>query len=279
MIHVDRQLAQRLERLISAEFHRICEVGSIIFPGNSSQCLDVGDGVALWLGEGSPVNLAAGLGMSGPVPAEELKHVETFYHERGAEAVISACPYADHSLIAGLGRQGWRVSDFENLFVLEVGGPLFPIDGRGGRSESGLGEDIDVRVCLPEERSEWARVAALGFSNGTVPELGHEEFGRIMAEREEAILVLAWVDGEPAGTGSLVIDDAVGWLSGDATLPRFRRRGIQQEVQRRRLRLAQEAGCELAVTEAVPGGASQRNMERLGFRLAYTHVEFVKAGM
>lgn len=279
MIHVDRELAQRMERLITAEFHRICEVASLIFPGNSSQCLDVGDGVALWLGEGSPVNLAAGLGMSGPVPAGGLEHIETFYHERGADAVISACPYADHSLMAGLGRRGWRVSDFENLFILEVGGPLFPIDSRGGHSESGLGEDIDVRVCLPEERSEWARVTAQGFSNGSVPELGHMEFGHIMAEREEAILVLAWVDGEPAGTGSLIIEDGVGWLSGDATLPRFRRRGIQQEVQRRRLHLARDAGCELAVTEAVPGGASQRNMERLGFKLAYTHVEFAKTKM
>jgi len=38
--------------------------------------------------------------------------------------------------------------------------------------------------------------------------------------------------------------------------------------------LADEAGCDLAVTEAVPGGGSQRNMERLGFRIVYTHVEF-----
>jgi GNAT superfamily N-acetyltransferase len=116
----------------------------------------------------------------------------------------------------------------------------------------------------------------MGFSGGDVPEKGHEEYGKIMAEREEAILVLAWVDGEPAGTGSLVIEEGVGWLAGDSTLPRFRRRGIQQEVQRHRLHLASEAGCELAVTEATPGSASQRNMERLGFRLAYTHVEFAK---
>lgn len=100
-----------------------------------------------------------------------------------------------------------------------------------------------------------------------------------MAEREEAILVLAWVDGEPAGAGSVVIDDGVGCLSGDSTLSRFRRRGIQQAIQRHRLRMAVEAGCELAVTESVPGGASQRNMERHGFHLAYTHVEFTKTRM
>jgi hypothetical protein len=68
----------------------------------------------------------------------------------------------------------------------------------------------------------------------------------------------------------------VGWLFGDSTLPHYRKRGIQQAVQRHRLLLAQAAGCELAVTEAAPGGASQRNMERTGFRVAYTHVEFAK---
>ncbi len=129
---------------------------------------------------------------------------------------------------------------------------------------------------MPEEREAWARTAARGFSEGAPPERRHEEFGRIMAEREEAILVLAWADGEPAGTGSLVIDGGVGWLSGDSTLPEYRGRGIQQAVQAHRLRLAYDAGCDLAVTEATPGGVSQRNMERLGFHVAYTHVELVK---
>lgn len=138
------------------------------------------------------------------------------------------------------------------------------------------GQALDARVCMPEERETWARTAARGFSNGEPPGQGHEEFGAIMAEREEAILVLARVDGEPAGTGSLVIDGGVGWLSGDSTLPQYRGRGIQQAVQAHRLRLAHDLGCDLAVTEATPGGVSQRNMERLGFRIAYTHVELVK---
>ena len=97
-----------------------------------------------------------------------------------------------------------------------------------------------------------------------------------MAAREDAILVLGWVDGQPAGTGALVIDGGVGWLSGDSTLPQYRGRGIQQAIQRHRLRLARDAGCDLAVTESAPGSGSQRNMERLGFRVVYTHVEFAK---
>jgi hypothetical protein len=278
MIHVDLDLARRLEGLICAEFARICEVGDRLFPENAAQCMKIGDGFALWLGEGSPVNQAAGLGMNGPVVTEDLERLENFYRERGADAVFSLCPFADHSLLAGLGKRGWYTSEFENLFVLELGGFHGGAVPTGGQS-SGSNVNLDVRVCLPEDRPVWAQVAARGFSDGDAPERGHEEFGRIMAEREEAILVLAWVDGEPAGTGGLIIDDGVGWLLGDSTLPRFRRRGIQWEIQRHRLRMAMEAGCELAVTESAPGGVSQRNMERHGFRLAYTHVEFTKTGM
>ncbi len=278
MIHVDQDLARRLEGLICSEFGGICEVADRLFPENAAQCLEIADGLALWLGEGSPVNVAAGLGMHGPVRIEDLERLENFYHERGADAVLSLCPFADHSLLTGLARRGWHVSDFENLFVLELGAP----HARAVRTEEPSDEsdaDLDIRVCLPEDRAVWAQIAALGFADGEVTERGQEEFGLIMAEREEAILVLGWVDGEPVGTGSLVIDEGVGWLSGDSTLPRFRGRGIQQEIQRYRLRLAAEAACELAVTESVPGGVSQRNMERHGFRLAYTHVEFVKPRM
>ena len=278
MIHVDLDLARRLEGLICTEFARICEVADRLFPENAAQCMRIGDGLALWLGEGSPVNLATGLGMKGPAGTEDLARLENFYHERGADAVLSLCPFADHSLLAGLGKRGWHASEFEHLFILELGGLHGgAVRAAGQPSESNL--NLDVRVCLPEDRPVWAQVASRGFSDGDVPERGHEEFGWIMAEREEAILVLAWVDGEPAGTGGLIIDDGVGWLLGDSTLARFRRRGIQQEIQRHRLRMAMEAGCELAVTESAPGGVSQRNMERHGFRLAYTHVEFTKTRM
>lgn len=99
-------LARRLEGLICAEFGRICEVADRCFPENAAQCVQVADALALWLGDGSPVNLVAGLGMQGPVRMGDLERLENFYHERGADAVLSLCPFADHSVLAGLGRRG-----------------------------------------------------------------------------------------------------------------------------------------------------------------------------
>ncbi len=67
VIHADHALARRLEDLICVEFRRLAEVARIAFPDVPAEYIDVADGVALWLGEGSPVNVAAGLGMRGPV--------------------------------------------------------------------------------------------------------------------------------------------------------------------------------------------------------------------
>jgi GNAT superfamily N-acetyltransferase len=269
MIHAEAALARRLEGLICGEFLHLASVAREVLPRVPVRCIEVGGGVALWLGEKAPVNLAVGLGMTGPIGEAELERVEAFYHDRGADAMISMCPLAHGSLLEGLGRRCWRASGFEHLLVLEL-------------SESGYvgdappPEGVEVRVCRPDERSLWGKLAARGFSDGGPPERRHEEFGTLMAAREDAILVLAWVEGVPAGTGALAIAGGVGWLSGDSTLPQFRRRGVQQALQQHRLLLAQAAGCELAATEAVPGGASQRNMERIGFRIAYSHVEFLK---
>ncbi len=293
MIHADHKLASRLEGLICAEYRRLAEVGGRVLPYAGAEAIDVAGGVALWLGKDSPVNGAVGLGMAGPVDDAEVVRLEAFYRQRGAPAVTSICPLADPSVLDALGRRGWRPTQFEHVLAVELAGRPhsgeFPPEPRGcfapGASGApGPSREIfsevripEVRVCTDQERETWAHLATLGFADGQPSTPAHEEFGRIMAAREDGMLVMGWVDGEPAGTGALVIQGGVGWLSGDSTVPRFRRRGVQQAIQRYRLRLAREAGCELAVTEAAPGGASQRNMERLGFRIVFTHVEFVKS--
>jgi hypothetical protein len=39
--------------------------------------------------------------------------------------------------------------------------------------------------------------------------------------------------------------------------------------------MGEAAGCEFAVSESHPGSTSQRNMERLGFRVVYTRVDLL----
>jgi hypothetical protein len=99
--------------------------------------------------------------------------------------------------------------------------------------------------------------------------------GAIVVRRPGTRLLLAFLEGQVAGTAELMVEDGVAWLSADATLPRFRGRGVQQVLQAHRLVLGAGSGCDLAVSEAAPGSGSQRNMERLGFRVVYTRVDMV----
>jgi len=82
--------------------------------------------------------------------------------------------------------------------------------------------------------------------------------------------VLAWVDGRPAGGGALSVHDGVAAIYGASTVPSFRRLGVQSAVIRALINYAVEAECDLAYTLTRPGSVSQRNLERQGFRVAYT---------
>jgi GNAT superfamily N-acetyltransferase len=68
-----------------------------------------------------------------------------------------------------------------------------------------------------------------------------------------------------------VVDD-VAWLGGAATVPAFRKRGVQAALVAYRLQLATEMGCELAAVSALAGGPSARNIFRLGFPHIHTQV-------
>ncbi|MGH9866204.1 MAG: GNAT family N-acetyltransferase, partial [Candidatus Acidiferrales bacterium] len=80
--------------------------------------------------------------------------------------------------------------------------------------------------------------------------------------------------GKVAGGGTLAVRDGVAGLFGASTLPAFRNRGVQTALLHARLKRAGEACCDLAVSLAQLGSASQRNIVRQGFVVLYTRVKF-----
>lgn len=70
--------------------------------------------------------------------------------------------------------------------------------------------------------------------------------------------------------------DGFAYIWDVGTLPSFRRRGVQQAVYRALLREAALRGCDMAglITEVAHG--SQRNAERVGFRVLFTAAAVVR---
>lgn len=266
----DTELAARLESLAADEMRRFVDTARRLDPACDAALLEVAGGAAAYLGAGSPVNQAVGLGLAGPVNADEASALESFYASRQTRALAIVCPLADQSLIAALAKRGWTADGFENVLVREYG------DSEEFRALGDTAARVEVvEACDDEMRAVWAQLASVAFSAPLAPHPIQLELGRIVAARPRTRLLLALVDGMPAGTGEFFVEDRVAWLSADATLPAYRRRGVQQALQSHRLALGAEMGCELAVSEATPGSTSQRNMERAGFRVVYTRVDLI----
>ena len=84
------------------------------------------------------------------------------------------------------------------------------------------------------------------------------------------------IPGEIAGGGSIRITERVAQLSGAATLPAHRRRGVQSALLRARLHDASRQGCDLAVVTTEPGSKSQANVQRVGFALLYARAVLIR---
>jgi len=91
-----------------------------------------------------------------------------------------------------------------------------------------------------------------------------------------ATCFLALLDGEPVGGGAMATHKGLASFFSASTRPALRGRGAQTALLHARLSAAVTAGCDLAMVHTTPGTASQRNVERAGFQLAYTKLSLVR---
>jgi GNAT superfamily N-acetyltransferase len=261
-----REQARRIEAAQAFSVAEATRVRRASLPDDGLEAIEVGGGWAFFAGVESPVTKAEGLGMAGPVTAEDLDRVEAFFAGHGATPRVTVCPYADPSLLAVLGPRGYRIEELENVLVR-------PLDG--GAAFPGAAVEIsEVARTDAGERSVWAETIARGFVGADeVP----PEFVYVMelfAGTPQVRCFLARVDGEPAGGGAVLEADGIASLFGASTIPAYRNRGIQTAALNARLAAAK--GCDLAIVMTTPGSPSQRNVERAGFRVAYTKAGLVK---
>src|SRR5579864_9824581 len=99
-LFVDAALARRLE-LAEAEGGASCGVALARKRPESGACVEtIAGGRAVFTGVGSPLSQATGVGLDGPVTAEEFVRLEDFFFSRGAAVNVETSPHADASLFA-----------------------------------------------------------------------------------------------------------------------------------------------------------------------------------
>lgn len=233
-------------------------------PEVGTAVLQVAGGYAVYCGANSPVTQAVGLGLNGPVTGEEFDRLEEFYFSRSEPVRAETCPLADASLFALYRERGYGVTEFSNVMVRAI--------ERGERWPEP--EGVEIWKASRQEMDLWTLTVAQGFAENYPVT---EEIIRIMKVfglSRGMECYLASVDRKVAGGATLSLRGKIAGLFGASTLPDFRKRGVQTALLRTRLRRAAEEGCEVAMSLAQPGGHSQRNISRLGFRTLYTRVKF-----
>lgn len=215
----------------------------------------------------SLVGRAHALGFAGEVTPQDIQHVEDFYFRHGADAQVDVCPYAHPSLFESLNQRGFQVAEFNQTVARWI---------TPNETFAGACPPVEVRRVTRAEGSEWSDVLARVFFADQAPQFGR--FFLPWVSFENTICLGAFIDGKMVGgAGGLIVPQhRMAGFFGAATLPEFRGRGIQTALLKERLRIVQQAGCDLAVTLTMPGSSSQRNAERAGFRTAYTKVVVVK---
>jgi GNAT superfamily N-acetyltransferase len=265
----DIELARRLETtdaLAGVEFARSwARLNS--FTGEAF--LPVAGGYAGFGGVDSPVTQAFGLGLDGPVTEADMAAMEEFYRTHGAPVNIETCPLADPSLLKLLNEREYRPFEYSNVFVRE----LTEDDSRVWPDPA---SSVLVRSPAEDEAEGYSLLVMKSFfGDADIPPRFLDVFVSCFYAKG-AYFFQADVDGVPAGGGMMSIHQGVASLGGAGTLPEFRNRGVQRALLLARLAQAARLGCDLAMVATGPGSGSQRNVERLGFRVVYTRTKFLK---
>lgn len=248
------ELRERQEARNRSYFQSLFEVAVAAgVPG--AAYLDLGESRALFVGDGSPLTQASGL-----LSPEHLERIREFYRPLATswEAIVSSG--ADGAALGALIRLGGNVVGWEDLLFISLREP---------RVAREINERIEILSIGEEQTGLWEATMTEGFTE--------------VAPTEESLLVaqllgcvpgtrryLALWEGEVAGGASLSLGEGIAFFGGMATLPAFRRHGIQAALIERRLQDASDH--DYALLGANPAGGSHRNARRAGFQVAYAQL-------
>ena len=254
LIFSDLPLAQRIEAA-EAFNARGC---TAIHP--QAATLDVAGGCAVFVGAGSPLSRAIGIGLNGRVTEPEIERLEAFYRSRGDKVSIDLCPLAEPGILETLGKRGYRLTEFNNVLVKRLANAAIVLTPR-------------VRRALPDETDPWSYTVGRGFFDEHDLTTEEMDVGRAICAMPGALCYLAVAEsGESAGGAAAAVYSGLATLFADSTIARHRGSGLHRELIAARLNEALAQGCDLATASTLPGSGSQRNYERMGFEVVYTRV-------
>jgi GNAT superfamily N-acetyltransferase len=269
----DTVLAERIERVETQLIINASKAAHRRSAHRSGFLLPVAGGLACFAEKDSPFNKVVGLGFAGAPSAEALKEIEEAFAACGAPVQIELAHLGDPTIGTLLTERGYRLVSFENVLGIDL----------KDKPERVTPPGIEIRPSGDHEFEAWIDVVMEGATHPDTQGVAtHEEFPRDVlenAERDTAAGLVRYValrDGVFAGGASFTMIDGIAALTGAATAPAHRRKGVQTALLSARLADAASNGCDVAIITTQPGSKSQQNAQRRGFDLLYTRAVLVK---
>jgi len=266
---VDQDLARRFESFEARTAADLTALRAREHPGSGAETLECAGATCAWFAPESVLSHVFGYGLSGPTRPDDLDAIEEFYRSKGDHRVqVELSPFARRDALALLRDRAYGITGFEQLLVLaldQAPPPRQPLPG------------VVVRKVEADERKLWVRVAGEGFFAPDGVPLALAGVFELSHRMPGTTALLAWVGDEPAAAAAVCVQEDIAGFFGAATLQRFRGAGAHSALLDARVALALEAGARWATAGALPGSQSQHNMERRGFRVAYTRPVMVRA--
>jgi ribosomal protein S18 acetylase RimI-like enzyme len=269
MQFVDKAFARRLESVEEMPQVLYARIFQKTRPETGAAEEQICGGHMIFAGPGSPIGRATGAGLDRPFTAADLDRVEQFYRARKAPSQVDLCPMHDEAVFEMFKARGYGIAELNNVLYRQLDPKEeFPAAPAG----------CEIRRSQPEESERLSSIVEHAFFPDGAPEAYRGLLAPIY-KMEGGVAFKASVEGKivACAAGLTIAEHRVFALCGAGTLEGFRGRGMQTALLRTRMSAAAEAGCEYAVVVTRGGTTSQRNCERLGFRVAYSKVTVIKS--
>jgi GNAT superfamily N-acetyltransferase len=268
MRFVDKAFARRLEACEEMPQVLYARVFQKTRPEIGAAEEEICGGHMVFAGLGSPIGRATGAGLNQPLTSRELDQIEQFYRERGAPSQVDLTPLHEPAVFELVKDRGYAIAELNNVLYRKLEDTHEP---------SLPSTNFEIRRSPAEESDLTGAIV----ENAFFPDGAPEAFRGLIAplyQMANALAFVATVDGTPVacGTGIVIPEHRVFALCGAGTLSAYRGRGLQTALLQARMAAGLQAGCEYAVVVTQGGSSSQRNVERLGFRVAYSKVTVIK---
>jgi ribosomal protein S18 acetylase RimI-like enzyme len=268
MEFVDKVLARRLESCEEMPQVYYARVFQKTRPEIGAAEEEICGGHMVFAGLGSPIGRATGGGLDRPFNAQDLDRIEQFYREHKAPSQVDLTPMHGPDVFELTKERGYATAELNNVLYRKLDPhETFPAPPDGCEIRRSPAEEAEVTGAIVE--------------GAFFPDGAPEAFRGLITplyQMENALAFVATVEGKPVacGAGLVIPEHKVFALCGAGTLAAFRGRGLQTALLRARMAAAIKAGCEYAVVVTQGATTSQRNAERLGFRVAYSKVTVIK---